>query len=603
MTNRPRQVHVRAGSFEEALANGQRLLDRDPAAALRQAEALVKSRNDARVFRLAAAACRKLGMDADAEGAELGAIQAGLAEPAMKGAALAQAEGNSVEALKIATDFLEENPGDLLAMTLIAEASINMWHLDEAAEMLRAVHERAPTFLRGSMLLATCLIKQVKMRDALDVLEEVVARKPGNVPALTLLAQTRAAVGDVEGAASVYEQLLALDERKAEWWIHLGQHYRALGRRDDSVGAFRRALAIEPFDGSAWWSLANYYTKEIDDQDVAQINRALPKRSGTPQEGSLRLALGLIADRDGNYAEAFDHFAEGKRIRLAHQPYDPDRVSAGVDSVIGLFTANFYDRRKAAGWQDQSPIFIVGLPRSGTTLVERVLGRHRAIEGAGELQIIQRLAEFARRKADNPEDYSAMLDTLADNQLAWVGERYVEASRDFRRGDEPMFIDKANLNWMQVGLILLALPGARIIDVRRSALDCCWANFKMLFTEGYPAANDLRHVGRFYRDYVRLLDAMELAAPGRILPVRYESVVNDLEGQTRRILEFLGLEFQAECLDFHLATDAVATASSEQVRQPLNRKGIGSAEPYRQWLGPLIDELGDLAESTGTSPR
>jgi cytochrome c-type biogenesis protein CcmH/NrfG len=595
MTDQPSPFYVRSGNFEEDLANGQRLLERDPAAALKQAEELVRLKQDARVFRLAAAACRKLGYKADAEGAELGAIQASLAEPEMKRAAIAESEGSSADALAIARQYLQANPDDLLAMTVIAEASINLWELDEAEEQLRAVIRRAPTFLRASMLLATCLIKQVRMGDAIAVLDEVVARKPNNVPALTFLAQSRATVGDVEEAASIYEKLLALDSRRVEWWVHLGQHYRSLGRREDAIGAFRQALSIEPSNASAWWTLANYDTREIDDQDKATIDQALTEQAGNPQEGSLHLALGLVADRDGNHAEAFDHFAQGKRIRLAHQPYDPDRVSAGVDSVIEIFTPEFFERRKTAGWQDSSPIFIVGLPRSGTTLVERILGRHSAVEGAGELQIIPRLAEVARRKADNPEDYAAMLESLADSQLAWVGRRYVEASGDFRRTDKPMFIDKANLNWMQIGLILLVLPDAKVIDVRRGALDCCWANFKMLFAEGYPAANDLRHVGLFYRDYVRMFDAMHRAAPGRILSVRYEDVVDDIEGQTRRMLDSLGLEFEQQCLDFHLAKDAVATASSEQVRQPLNRKGIGSAAPYRQWLGPLIEELGPLA--------
>lgn len=230
-------------------------------------------------------------------------------------------------------------------------------------------------------------------------------------------------------------------------------------------------------------------------------------------------------------------------------------------------------------------------------MVERILGRHSAIEGAGEMRILPKLAELARREADNPEHYADLLKDLPDEQLAWVGRRYVEASRDYRRSAKRHFIDKNNLNWLQSGLTLLALPGARIIDVRRNALDCCWANFKMLFSTEFPATNDLRHVGRFYRDYVRLFDAMKQAAPGRILSVRYEGVVDDLEGQTRRMLDFLDLPFEPQCLDFHLSTGAVATASSEQVRQPLNRKGIGSAEPYRQWLGPLIEELGELADN------
>lgn len=595
MTQGPTSTDAPSASFEETLAEAQELLDRDPSAALKLAESLVRLKNDPRVFRLAAAACRKLGYKADAEGAELGGIQAGLEEPEMKRAALAEAEGNSAEAVQIARQFLEANPDDLLALTVIGEGLANLWELEEAEETFRTILERAPTFLRASTLLANCLIKQVRMGDAIAVLDRVVARKPSNVPALSLLAQSLATTLKVEDAAAIQERLLALNPREVEWWIQLAQHYRALGRRDGAIGALRQAVSIEPFNGGAWWTLANYFPAEVEERDAETIRTGLTAQPGNPHEGSLNLALGLIADRDGRYEEAFGHFVEGKRICLANQPYDPDPVSAGVDALIERFTPEFFERRKSAGWQDSSPIFIVGMPRAGTTLVERILGRHHAIEGAGELLIIPRLAEVARRKAEDSEDYAAMLEILADPQLAWVGRRYIEASADFRRTDKPMFIDKANLNWMQVGLILLALPNAKVIDVRRNALDCCWANFKMLFAEGYPAANDLRHVGRFYHDYVRLFDAIHVAAPGRILPVRYEEVVEDIEGQTRRILEYLGLQFEPQCLDFHLSTGAVATASSEQVRQPLNRKGIGSAEPYRRWLGPLAEELGALA--------
>jgi tetratricopeptide (TPR) repeat protein len=594
MTDQPSPVQVRPGNFEEALANGLRLIGQDPASALKQAEVLVGIRRDPRVYRLAAVACRKLGLNADAEGAELGAIQASLELPELRRATLALADGHPSDAQLMAQAFLDKFPDDLLATMILAEASLALWELDRSEQLARTILDRAPTFLRASLLLATCLIKQVRARDAIAVVEDVVARKSTNVPALTLLAQTLAGIGDIDRAAQIYQELASRDERRVDWLMHLGQHYRSLGRSEAAIRAYRRVLELEPSNGSAWWSLANYFVKTLSADDAAIIEKAIAERSGTPEEASLKLALALIADRDGKHARAFELFAEGKKIRLANQPYDPQAISAAVDGVIELFTSDFYNRRKPHGWGDDSPIFIVGLPRSGTTLVERILGRHSAIEGAGELQIIPRLAEFARRSADNPEHYAAMLNTMPDAQLAWVGERYVSASRDFRHSTKPRFIDKANLNWMQIGLILLALPNAKVIDVRRNALDCCWANFKMSFTEGYPAANDLGHVGRFYRDYVRLLDAMHRAAPDRILSVRYEDVVDDIEGQTRRMLDFLGLDFEAQCLDFHLSTDAVATASSEQVRQPLNRKGIGSAEPYRQWLGSLIEELGPL---------
>ena len=595
MTDGPSPVQTRSGSFEDALAHGRRLLDQDPSAALKQAEELVRLRKDARVFRLAAAACRKLGMPVDAEGAELGAIEASLREPELSRSAEALADGRDADAREIATNFLQTQPDDLLAMTIAAEASLALREFEVAEKLLDEVLERAPTFLRASMLLASCLAMQVRMREAITVVERVVARKPHSVPALSNLARLLAEVGDGEKATEMHERLVALDRSRPERWEQLAHSYRIVGRREDSIEAFRRALAIEPSRGSSWWAISNYFPTELGDQDRDAITAALAQRTGKQDEGALWLALGHIADRAGEYAEAFEYFRSGKAARLVNQPYDPDPISTAVSEVIKLYTPGFYRQRSGAGWQDSSPIFVIGMHRSGTTMVERMLGRHSAIEGAGEMRVMPKLAECARREADNPEHYAELLANLPDEQLTWVGKRYVEASRDYRRSEKRHFIDKNNLNWLQAGLTLIALPDARIIDVRRNALDCCWANFKMLFSAEFPATNELRHVGQLYRDYVRLFDAMQVAAPGRILSVRYEQVVDDLEGQARRMLDFVGLPFEPQCLDFHLSTGAVATASSEQVRQPLNRKGIGSAEPYRQWLGPLIEELGELA--------
>ena len=535
-------------------------------------------------------------MKADAHGAELGAIEASLSDPWVKRVAIANSEGQIHQARSIASAIVNGNPDDLLAKTLVAEASMELWDLDEAERLLKSVVERAPGFLRATMLLATCLGKQVRMRDAIALLDEVIVRKPQNVMALSHLGQLLSEVGQNERATVTYERLVSLDENQAKSWVQLAHYYRIVGRRQDSINSLRRALALEPLNGSAWWPLANFFGEQLNSGDEEALNKALNDRHGHPDEGALHLALGLLADRRADYPTAFDHFVAGKRVRLAEQPYDPHPISVAVDGVIKSFTPEFYRRRCPAGSSDCSAIFIIGMPRSGTTLVERILGRHSAIEGAGELRIVDKLAEWVRHQAENPDNYAAMLETMSDAQLRWVGERYVEASADFRKTGKPFFIDKNNLNWMQIGLILIALPNAKIIDVRRNALDCCWANFKMLFSGGFPATNDLRHVGIIYRDYVRLFDAVAMAAPGRILSVQYEDVVDDIETQTRRMLNFLDLDYEPGCIDFHLSEGAVATPSSEQVRQPLNRKGIGSAEPYRQWLGPLVEELGPLTD-------
>ena len=587
---------VEASSPDEALEQVLRLLEATPSAALTQAENLLRGHPDPRLFRLAAEACRQLGLDGDAVSAELAGVQAGFADRELERAAIAQSEGRTGDAFAIAQEFLRREPEDLLALTIAAEAAINLWELQRAETMLRTVLERAPTYLRASILLATCLTNQVRVRDAIAVLEEVVARKPNNAPALTQLTQLRVEVGEVDQALTLQEKLVALEPALPGPRIELAQLHSIAGRRNAAIEALRQALEMDTGLGGAWWSLTNYFSDEITERDEPAIRGALARPTGTLEEGALHLALGLIADRKGSRENAFGHFKTGKQICLANQPYDPTPITGVVDHVIGSFTPGFYKHRSGSGLAGTSPIFILGMRRSGSTMVERILGRHSAIEATGELPILSRLAEGARRRADGA-NYAVLLDSLTDAELARVGEQYVRASRDYRRSDKPRFIDKNNLNWMQIGLILIALPDAKIIDLRRNALDCCWANFKMLFAGGFPAANDLSHIGRFYRDYVRLFEAMDRAAPGRILQVRYEEVVEDIEAATRGILEFLDLPFEVDCLDFHLSTDPVATASSEQVRRPLNREGIGSAEPYHRWLGPLIEELGPLADA------
>ncbi|RIX26991.1 tetratricopeptide repeat-containing sulfotransferase family protein [Sphingomonas edaphi] len=595
MTTSPSTTQARPGSYEEGLQNGYRLLDRDPASAIKQAEALVRTAKDPRAFRLAAAALRKLGHQSEAEGAELGAIEAGFADPRLKAIAEAEADGRSNDALVQAQSALNRQPDDLLALTLAAESLLSLWRTEEAEAALRTVLGRAPGYLRASMLLAHCVERQVKPRNAIAVVDEILKRKPDNQAALRLAVTSRAEVNDHEEVVKISEKLTALEPENVGYWVHLGHHYRIVGRRADAIRAFRRAIALDEYNGSAWWSLANYFRDGLAQEDAETIERGISAGGGTLDEGNLRLASGIIAERSGDLERAAQQFIAGKKIRLEAQPYDPELVGQAVSGLIKVLTPGLVSQRSQAGYKDPAPIFVLGMPRAGTTLVERILGRHDEIEGVGELSILNRLAEIARRRTTMKDEFAALITEISDENLHWVGQRYIEASRDYRKTTKPHYIDKANLNWIHAGLILMALPGAKIIDVRRNALDCCWANFKMLFADRYPATNDLRHIARFYRDYVRLLDTLAAIAPGRILQVRYEDVVDDIEGQTRRMLEFLGLQFDPRCVDFHLATDAVATASSEQVRKPLNREGIGSAEPYRQWLGPMIEELGELA--------
>lgn len=592
----PERVHTRGGSFEEGVANGEKLLETNPAVALHQAETLLRLRPDARAFELAAAALRRLGRADDAEKAELSAIQASFAVSELDAAAVAAHEGQAAQSRTIIEGFLAAQPRNVLALTMLAELDIDSWSLEQAEQRLRTVLERAPSFLRAIMLLGKCLSSQGRLKDATAVLEVVVLRKPNNLVALRNLAQLYAEANDHERAADLYRRIIERDPAQADMLIVYAQHLRILGRKEESQAAFRRALSLDPHNGAAWWGLVYYFPTAVTDEDVEVMKRGLAERSDAPHDASaLHVALSIIEERRGNHAEAFRHVAEGKALRARAQPYDSAGQSAKLDDIIAALPVKHSETRPQGGDPDETPIFIIGMPRSGTTLLERILSRHSQIEAGGELPILPRLEE--RLRHSRGRSYADQIGSLAADESAELGSWYVERLRDYRTSEKPRIIDKLNFNWSRVALIRQILPNARIIDVRRDPLDCCWSNFKMMFAEGHVAANDQREIARFYRDYVRMVEAVDAAFPGGILKVRYEELVDDIEGQTRRILAFLGLDYEAECIDFHLSTAAVATPSSEQVRRPINRDSIGSALPYRQWLAPMIEELGELAET------
>jgi len=584
---------VEPGSVDEVLAQARELIESDPASALKQAQDLIRREPDPRALRFAAAAHRRLGEMRAAELAELAGIKMGLETPRLRDAAAAMRQGLRPEAKRITDSVLKDDPDDLVALTIAAEVAVKERRFDDADKKLAFVLDRAPAFVGASILQATSLKSRARVREAIAVLEEVLKRDRNNGVALALLAECHAEIGQVEAAVEAYRELIRIDRSQPPSWINYAQYLRILGRSDESKNAFREALALDPGQGAAWWGLAHFFPDSLGEQDVQMMERVLVDRSGTASdEGPTRIALAIIADRRGDYEQAFQHLAEGKRLRLQKQPYDPDKISAEVDEAIGNFTAELFQSR--SGFEDRSPVFIVGMPRSGSTLVERILGQHSLIEAAGELQVLPKVVDRLRYDEGVERSYAEFVAHLPSDALSEIGRTYVDRSRDYRHTDKPRFIDKFNLNWLHSGLIRLVLPNARILDVRRNALDCSWSNFKMLFADGH--ANDLKHIGQMYRDYVRLIDHIDGIAPGAILRVRYEDLVGDLEGVTREMLEFIGVPFERECVDFHLSKAPVATPSSEQVRRPVSKSAVGSAEPYRTWLGPLIDELGGLAE-------
>jgi tetratricopeptide (TPR) repeat protein len=584
-----------AAAFEQDLASAEQLLTSDPAAALTRAQRLAAGRPDARAFRLAAAALRALGRSDEAAECEIDAIKFGFTPP-LRHAVAAGESGRPRDSLLIATDYLRHHPDDLLAMTIATEAALTLGQASLAEQLLRQVRERAPAFPRAGILLAQCLAGQSRLREAVEVAADLHRRLPEDRVATRYLAELHSQLAEPLEAAALYAELIAVAPDAADLYRY-AQSMRIAGRKQESLDALRRVIELEPNSGRAWWTIAQYFPEALEEPDADRIRATIAELGpDAPDSLRLRVALSILHHRNGEFEAAFRHIAEVKSGRRAQMPYDADALGAHVDELLATYSAPRVRDQHSRASASATPIFIVGMPRSGSTLVERILGRHSRIEALGELRIMGALV--AVESAPGDTGYRSLVaHALRDGKPAEMAERYLRHSMDFRRTEKPFFTDKFNANWIRSGLILQMFPNARILDIRRGALDCCWSVYKMMFGDAY--ANDQRDLARYYADYGRFMDAMAELAPDNVLRVDYESLVDDIAAQTQRMLDFIDLDYEPDCVAFHLSDAPVATPSSEQVRRPLFREGIGSAEPYRQWLGPMIEELERRGVTTG----
>jgi tetratricopeptide (TPR) repeat protein len=373
---------------------------------------------------------------------------------------------------------------------------------------------------------------------------------------------------------------------------------KTVGEQSESVAAYRRAIGINPWLGEAWWSLANLKTIRFDDADVAAMGAALGAADLAPEDRfHLHFALGKALEDCRRYEASFGHYAEANRLRRRRLDYDPDVIADHVDRSIAFFTIDYFSNLRR-GCLAPDPVFIVGMPRAGSTLVEQILSSHPAIEGTAELPDMPAIARRldARKQRGEASMYPECLAAMAEGELAALGQEYLERAQVQRFTDRPMFIDKLPNNWAHVGLIRSILPNARIIDARRHPLACGFSNFKQHYARGQKFSYDLAELGRYYRDYVRLMRHFDDVLPGYVHRVIHEQLVEDPEGEVRRLLDFLGLPFDSACLAFYENPRAVRTASSEQVRRPISREGLEQWMAYEPWLDPLKDALGPVLQ-------
>jgi predicted Zn-dependent protease len=492
---------------------------------------------------------------------------------------------------------LDSFPTDVAALRMLAEVAGRLARYRDAQQLLERCLELAPGFDAARHNYALVLNRQGKAELALPQVEQLLAREPRHPGYRNLHAAVLANLGDYLGSIRIYEAVLKEFPRQARVWMSLGHSLKTAGRQDESISAYRRAIALEPTLGEAYWSLANLKTFRFTGAEVATLRAALT-RSDLPDDDRLHFefALGKAFEDAARYQESFAHYAQGNALRRAAHPYSAAEHTRFVERARELFTREFFAARAGSGSAAPDPIFILGLPRSGSTLVEQILASHSQVEGTMELPDIPVLArEIAAHGKEAPEaGLLPALAALTPAELLNLGERYLARTRSLRRSPAPFFVDKMPNNWLYVGLIQLILPNARLIDTRRHPLGCCLSCFKQQFARGQSFTYDLGDLGSYYRDYVGLMHHFDAVLPGRVHRVFYEDMIADTEAEVRRLLEYCGLPFEEACLRFYENERAVRTASSEQVRQPIFRDALEQWRHYEPWLDPLKSALGSV---------
>ena len=523
-------------------------------------------------------------------------------DPALLSAASALADGRIPDAEAQLRALLRRTPTDVAAIRMLAEVAARLGRDEDAEVLLARCLELAPGFHVARQQHAIVLNRANRHAEALAEVDALLAGDPGNPGYRNLRAVILGRIGDYDGAIALYEQLVREYPRHALLWMSFGHALKTAGDTTRAIAAYRRSIALDPACGEAYWSLANLKTFRFDDGDIAAMD-AQCARGDLSDEARLHFefALGKAREDAGAHAAAFAHYARGNALRRTQLPYDADDNTARVDHARALYTREFFAAR--AGWGDPSPdpVFIVGLPRAGSTLLEQILSSHSRVEGTMELPEILALTRELRREGGRAS-YHEVLAGLDADAVRALGARYLERTRIQRRDGAPMFIDKMPNNFAHVALIHLALPNAKIIDARRHPLACCFSAFKQHFARGQAFSYDLADLGRYYRDYVALMAHFDDVLPGRVHRVVYERMVDDTEAEARRLLDYCGLPFEEACLRFFENDRPVRTASSEQVRRPIYREGLDHWRHFAPWLGPLEDALGDVLDTYPHAP-
>jgi len=534
-----------------------------------------------------------------------GPIRSSVDHPRLREAAVAMNRNDIPHAERLLKAHLHESPTDVPAIRMLAEVAMRVGRDEDAHHLLDRALELAPGFMPARFQRAVLLHRRNEPAAALAEVERLLVAEPGNAGYRNLAAVIYARVGDYDRSSGLYEELAREFPKNSRVWLSWGHVLKTQGRTDECVAAYRRAILHEPTFGEAYWSLANLKTFRFGDADLAAMRSTVDDPSVSDADRvNLHFALGKALEDAGDWAGSFAQYEKGNALHRAHNPYDVDKNTARVRHFERVFTREFFAARAGSGCPDAGPIFIVGMPRSGSTLLEQILSSHSAVEGTTELPEVITMARELRALADRDDygSYADVLATMGPQALRELGESYLERTRVHRKTNRAHFIDKMPNNFVYTAMLHLALPNAKIIDARRHPMACCFSNFKQHYARGQRFSYGLADMGRYYRDYVELMAHFDAVLPGRVHRVFYERVVEDTEAEVRRLLDCCGLPFEPECLRFFENERPVRTASSEQVRQPINREGLDHWRRFEPWLGPLKTALGPALDAWPDPP-
>ncbi len=501
-------------------------------------------------------------------------------------------EGRILRAEEICRHFLRNHPKDVEGMRLLAQIGIKLGILDDAEFLLESARVFEPDNVQVHLDYIDALRRRQKFDRARAEAESLYKADPDNPLFQSHLAIESMQTGDYDRAFALFDQVLEKVPGDPATLTSRGHALKTTGKRDEAVESYRAAVSKKSDHGDAWYALANLKTYRFTDDEMARMEEQAARPDlAFMDRVHLSFALGKAHEDRKDYEASFGHYQRGNALKRAQTRYDADTMSAELAKQREVCTRELFARHEGAGHPAPDPIFILGLPRAGSTLLEQILASHSQVDGTLELPDILALAHRLRGRKAGQSRYPEVLHDLSAEQLETFGKQYIENTAIHRQG-APFFIDKMPNNFRHIGLIHLILPNAKIIDARRAPMDCCFSGFKQLFAEGQEFTYGLTEIGRYFADYVDLMQHWDEVLPGRVLRVQHEDVLDDPEGQIRRMLDYCGLEFEEACLNFHQTDRAVRTASSEQVRQPINRAGQGAWVPFDPWLGDLRAALG-----------